>query len=196
MKANIKKEYKWQIKLVLNSEFNARNNIVAINTLAVPVVIYSYGVIDWKLDEVQSLDKMTRKHNLCMNRMLAKKAHVDRLDLPCQEGGRSLMNLEIEYKATIAGLHKYMISKADSQIQVVLRHQNSKALHSVSKEAEAFTTEAGTIDLITSDLPKTATWKAKKLKLKYKEDYKKLVKKSGKRKPCMANSPSIYRKAI
>ena len=37
MKVKIKKEYKQQIKLVLNSELNARNRIAAINTLAVPV---------------------------------------------------------------------------------------------------------------------------------------------------------------
>ena len=41
MKANIKKEYKQRIKLVLNSELNARNKIVAINKLAVPVILYS-----------------------------------------------------------------------------------------------------------------------------------------------------------
>ena len=48
-----------------------------------------------------------------------------------------------------------MANKADGQIQASLRHQNSKALNSVPKEAE---TEAGTIDLITSNSPKTATW--------------------------------------
>ena len=42
MKVKIKKEYKWQIKLVLNSELNARNRIAAINTLAVPVVLCSF----------------------------------------------------------------------------------------------------------------------------------------------------------
>ena len=57
-----------------------------------------------------------------MNWMLAKKADVDRIYLPCQEGGRSLMNLEKEYKATMVGLHKYMMNKEDSQIQDVLRH--------------------------------------------------------------------------
>ena len=88
------------------------------------MVLYSYGVIDWKLDEIGNIDKMTRKH-LCMNWMLAKKADVDRIYLPCQEGGRSVMNLEIEYKATIVGLHKYLKSKADSQIQAVLRHHSS-----------------------------------------------------------------------
>ena len=46
MKGKIKKEYKQQIKLVLNSELNARSRIAAINTLSVPVVLYSYRIID------------------------------------------------------------------------------------------------------------------------------------------------------
>ena len=66
---------------------------------SIPVILYSYGVIDWKLDEIQDLYRMTRKQ-LCMNQMLARKADVDRIHLPCQEGGRSLMDLEKEYKAT------------------------------------------------------------------------------------------------
>ena len=48
-----------------------------------------------------------------MNRMLARKADVDRIYLPCQEGGRSLMNLEKEYKATMIGLQTYMTNKDD-----------------------------------------------------------------------------------
>ena len=76
MTVKIRKEYKRRIKLVLKSELNARNKIAAINTLAVPVILYSYGVIDWKLNEVQDLDRMTRKQ-LCINQMLAKKADVD-----------------------------------------------------------------------------------------------------------------------
>ena len=43
-------------------------------------------------------NRMTRKQ-LCMNWMLAKKKDVDRIYLPCQEGRRSLLNLEKEYKA-------------------------------------------------------------------------------------------------
>ena len=68
-----------------------------------------------------------------------------------------------------------MTNKDDVQIQAVLRHQNSKALHSVPKEAEKYLTEAGTTDDMTNDHGKTATWKAKQLKLKYKEDFKKMV---------------------
>ena len=126
--------------------------------------------------------------------MLAKKADVDRIYLPCQEGGRSLMNLEKEYKATMVGLHKYMINKEDSQIQAVLRHHSGKAHHSIPKEAEAYLTEAGTKDLITNDLPKSATWKAKKLKLKYKEDVNKLVKDRWKEKAMHGKLPKYLEK--
>ena len=81
MKVKIRKEYKRRIKVVLKSELNARNKTAVINTLAVPVILYSYGVIDWKLDEIQDFDRMTRKQ-LCMNWMLAKKADVDRIYFP------------------------------------------------------------------------------------------------------------------
>ena len=37
------------------------------------------------------------------------------------------MNLEKEYKATMVGLHKYMMNKEDPQIQAVLKHQTAKA---------------------------------------------------------------------
>ena len=40
---------------MLKSELNARNKIAAINIPVVPVILYSYGVIDWKLDEIQTL---------------------------------------------------------------------------------------------------------------------------------------------
>ena len=61
MKVKIRKEYKRRNKLVFKSELKARNKIAAINTLAVPVILYSYGVTEWKLDEIQDIDRMTSK---------------------------------------------------------------------------------------------------------------------------------------
>ena len=93
MKNKIQKECKRRIKLVLKSELNARNKIVAISTLAILVVIHSYGVIDWKLDEMQDLDRMTRKQ-LFMNRILAKKTYINRIYLPYLKSGWGFINLE------------------------------------------------------------------------------------------------------
>ena len=73
------------------------------------------------------------------------------------------------------GLHTYMTNKDDVQMQAFLRHQNSKALHSVPKEAEKYLREAATTDDMTNEYGKTANWKAKQLKLKYKEHFKKMV---------------------
>ena len=193
MKVKIRKEYKKRMKLVLKSELNTQNKIAAINTLVIPVILYSYGVIDWKLDKIQGLDRMTRKQ-LCMNWMQAKKADVDRIYLPCQEGGRSLMNLEKEYKATMIGLQTYMTNKDGVKIKAVLRLQNSKALHSVPKEAEKYLTEAGTMDDMTKDHGKKATWNAKQLKLKYKEDFKKMARDNWKEKAMQGKFPNYLDK--
>ena len=104
------------------------------------------------------------------------------------------MNLEKEYKATMIGLQTYMTNKDGVQIQAVLQHQNSKALHSVPKEAEKYLTAAGTTDDITSDHGKTATWKAKLLKLKYKEDFKKMVRDMWKEKAMHGKFPNYLDK--
>ena len=104
------------------------------------------------------------------------------------------MNLEKEYKATMIGLQTYMVNKNDVKITAVLRHQNSKALHSVPKEAVKYLTEAGITDDMTNDHGKTATWKAKQLKLKYKEDFKKMVREKWKEKAMHGKFPNYLDK--
>ncbi|KAI5732287.1 hypothetical protein M8J77_024348 [Diaphorina citri] len=60
MKKLIEKEYKRRLRMILSSELNARNKIQALNTLAVPVLQYSFGIIDWRLDEIRQFDYDTR----------------------------------------------------------------------------------------------------------------------------------------
>ena len=45
MKENTRKEYYRRVRLALKTELNAKNSIESTNTLAVPVVQYSYNVI-------------------------------------------------------------------------------------------------------------------------------------------------------
>ena len=94
------------------------------------------------------------------------------------------------------GLQIYMTNKDDVQIQAVLRHQNSKAFHSVPQEAEKYLTEAGTTDDMTNVHGKTATWKAKQLKPKYKEDLctRKMVRDKWKEKDMQGKFPNYLNK--
>ena len=88
-----------------------------------------------------------------------------------------------------------MAIKDDEQIQAPLRHQNSKALHFVPKEAEEYLTEGGTKDNTMNDQGKRATWKAKQLKLKYKEDFTKMVQDKWKEKAMHGKFPNYLDKS-
>ena len=80
MKEKIRKEYYRRVRMVLKSELNASNRITAITTIATPVVIYSFNIIDWKQNEIKRMDTKTRKL-LTMQNMHHPKADVARLYL-------------------------------------------------------------------------------------------------------------------
>jgi len=61
MKESLKQEYSRRLILVLKSELNARNKITAIGALAVPVLRYSFGIINWRTEEIKKIDRKTRK---------------------------------------------------------------------------------------------------------------------------------------
>jgi hypothetical protein len=39
--------------MVLKSELNARNKITAFGALAVPVLRYGFGIINWRIEEIK-----------------------------------------------------------------------------------------------------------------------------------------------
>ena len=39
--------------MVLNSELNGRNKIKAIGAQAVPLLRYSFGIINWRIEEIK-----------------------------------------------------------------------------------------------------------------------------------------------
>jgi len=60
-KGKLKKEYLRRLRLVLGTELSAKNKIHAIGSLAVPVLRYSFGIVNWHQEELQKLDRKTRK---------------------------------------------------------------------------------------------------------------------------------------
>ena len=86
MKERVRKEYYRRVRMVLKTELNATNRFEAINTLAIPVVTYSFNIIDWKMSEIKRLDTKTRKL-LTLSKMHHTKADVDRLSQEMLVGG-------------------------------------------------------------------------------------------------------------
>jgi hypothetical protein len=60
-KEKLKKEYVRRLRLILNTELSEKNKMEAAGSLAVPVLRYSFGIINWHQEEIQKLDKKQEK---------------------------------------------------------------------------------------------------------------------------------------
>ena len=99
MKERLKQEYNRRLRMILKSELNARNEITAIGALAVPVLRYNFGIINWRTEDIKKIDSKTRKI-LTMYKVHHQKADIDRLYVK-RKGGRGLVQVEAAYKAEI-----------------------------------------------------------------------------------------------
>lgn len=161
IKEKIRKEYYTRVHIVLKTELNAANKFEAINTLAIPVVTYSFNIINWKLSDTR-MDAKTRKM-LTTSKMHHPKSDVDRLYLPRTSGGRGLVQLELSLKTTTIGLNAYLTNNNDPLLQIVKYHEQRKKLYSATKEAAKFCKELG-IPEISKDETEVVTAYAKRVK--------------------------------
>ena len=109
-KDKLKKEYLRRLRLVLGTEISAKNGIQAIGPLAVPVLRYSFGIVDWCQEELQKLDRKMRKL-LTIHGQHHPTADVDRLYVPRKERQRGPMQLEEAYTIGITQMVEYVDRK-------------------------------------------------------------------------------------
>ena len=62
--------------MILKSELNARNKITVIGALAASVFRYSFGIINWRTEEIKKIDRKTTKM-LTIYKMHHPKADID-----------------------------------------------------------------------------------------------------------------------
>ena len=94
----------------MGTELSAKNKINAIGSLAEPVLRHSFGIFNWHQEELQKLDRKTRKL-LTIHGQHNPKAVVDRLYVPRKQGGRGLMQLEASHAVEITKLLEYVDRK-------------------------------------------------------------------------------------
>ena len=125
MKQKLKKELVRRTRLILKSELSSKNRITAINMLAIPVITYSFSIIDWNLSEVKRLDIKVRKM-MTTHIMHYPKNDIHRLYLPRSNGERDLTQLELSYKTSKIGLYRYLNLSDDWMLRLVLKHRKEK----------------------------------------------------------------------
>jgi hypothetical protein len=106
---------------------NAKNKIKATEALALPVVRYSFGIINCRLEEIRKIDRETRKV-LTLYKMHHPIADIDRLYVKRKGGGRVLLQIEVTYKAKIINFAEYFNTKykEDQFINSVKSHESSQ----------------------------------------------------------------------
>jgi len=92
MKKHIVAKYKRRVRKMLSSYLNSGNAIVAINSLAVPILRYSAGLVEWTQADFYKLDVTTRKL-LSLYRAFNINSDVDRLYVHRSLGGRGLLSI-------------------------------------------------------------------------------------------------------
>jgi phage host-nuclease inhibitor protein Gam len=92
MKEKLKKEYCRRLRKRLTSKLKAKNKITAIGALAVPALRYSFGIINWRLEEIKKIYRKTRMI-LTMYKMHHPKADKDRLHVKRKDKGSGLLQI-------------------------------------------------------------------------------------------------------
>jgi hypothetical protein len=80
IKDRVTKEYKQCLNKILKTSINSRNMIKAINISAIPVLMYTFGTIEWSDTELEQLNRLTRVA-LTKARAYHPRSVVDRLYL-------------------------------------------------------------------------------------------------------------------
>jgi hypothetical protein len=126
----------------------------AIGSLAVPVLRYSFRIINWHQEETQKPDRKTRK--MLIHGQHHPRADINHLYVPRKEGGRGLIQVEGAYIAETLNLVEYVESKEDPLIQIVRTHQhntNSALLQTANKFKKSFQSETKQIkNIITQNI--------------------------------------------
>ncbi|KAI5716332.1 hypothetical protein M8J76_004689 [Diaphorina citri] len=86
MKRQYENLFMKRVNTVLKTELNAKNKIQAINTWAIPLLIYTFGILTWSNTDLENLN---RKVRMTLKYFRSHHIHsaMERLYLPRREGG-------------------------------------------------------------------------------------------------------------
>ncbi|XP_022836903.1 uncharacterized protein LOC111364281, partial [Spodoptera litura] len=98
---------------VCKSLLSGVNKTRAFNGWAMPVLLYTFGVLRWTQTELDALDRKVRSI-MTLHRMLHPKSSVMRLYIPRKCGGRGLLSAKVMHNSGVCSLREYFLSRADS----------------------------------------------------------------------------------
>lgn len=113
IKQHLTDEFTTRLKAILRTHLDSQNLVKAVNTYAIPVLTYSFGVIHWTQTELHSLQTRINT-TLTLYRKHHPKSAIERLTLPRRMGGRGLIDITNLHNKQIDNLRMYFQQKKET----------------------------------------------------------------------------------
>ena len=122
---NFQREYFRRARLVMRSRLNGRNKIRALNTWAISLLRYGAGILNWRKNVLDEMDRKTRKI-MTINKEFHPKSDIVRLYVPRSKGGRGLLSCKSCIMTEENNLGWYVKHQAEPLLVAV---KNSKTIN-------------------------------------------------------------------
>lgn len=106
IKNHLSLQYKKRLNQILKTQLNSKNLCKAINTYAIPILTYSFGIINWTKTDIDNLERTTRRQ-LTKHRKLHPNSCTQRLTIPRLQGGRGFIDIQNLHNSQISTLRQF-----------------------------------------------------------------------------------------
>nr|XP_018914170.1 PREDICTED: uncharacterized protein LOC109042060 [Bemisia tabaci] len=119
IKQMVQQHFEQRLRVLLRSRLNSRNLFKAINTFAVPVLTYSFGIIKWTTTDLENINIKTRVL-LTKSRKLHPKSCKERVTLGREVGGRGLLDIHELCNRQVHDLRTYFTNREHPLHQAIV----------------------------------------------------------------------------
>ena len=133
MKLEFRAEYMRRLKQIMKLKLHGRNKIKANNTWAVSLLRYGAGIIEWTKEDLQKMDRKTRK-DMTINKEFHPKSDTARLYVSRTRGGRGLISCKECARTEEISLNWYIENSNEEMLASVNNHKiirNNEAVEPV-----------------------------------------------------------------
>ncbi|XP_063899231.1 uncharacterized protein LOC135119187 [Helicoverpa armigera] len=111
IKNTLNTEYKRRVTAICKTQLTGKHLIKALNTYAIPILTYSFGIIKWSKTDIQQIERTTRT-TLTKHNNLHPKSAIERLTIKRQNGGRGLIDINHLWQKQINRLKTFFHTKS------------------------------------------------------------------------------------
>ena len=165
VKATLTKNFQQRLHVILKTQLSGKNKSKAINTYAIPLLTYSFGVINWTQTDIDNIERKVRT-TLTKYRYHHPKSAIERVTLPREKGGRGIIDINnLMWKQIDELRHWFHIKQQESDLH--------RAIVQADKDLTPLSVNKSELDIKTklkTDEHKMQAWTRKEMHGRHRHD--------------------------